>query len=243
MQPSSHIEERQKRGIIVGSYLRNKTWNDVEDFMQHLSDVKSDFKPFNYVQLEMSKTTGKYSIYYLNNNNSKIYSKLNQNESKRFIFALSNSNASEPFNKIKAGRENFEKIIDNYAQHNNKKLLVEEILHRILLNKTQYFPDDTLKSYMNVEDDIDVKGISQINANYGNYWKNAFSRTSTIILVDDYDNVEYYEYNMTKLENNDAYKMNNFSFRLKPLYKNKSFKIDIFLELLYFNIFLIFKSF
>ncbi|RNA36406.1 transport and Golgi organization 2-like protein, partial [Brachionus plicatilis] len=213
MQPSSHIQERQKRGIIVGSYLRNSSWNDVEEFLQYLSNVKSDFKPFNYVQLEMSKTSGKYSIYYLNNNNSKIYTKLNQDESSRFIFALSNSNASEPFNKVKEGKVDFEKAIDKYSQHNNKQLLVNEILNSILLNKTEHFPDNVLKQYMNVKDDTYVKGISQINANYGNYWKNSFSRTSTIILVDDDDNVEYYEYNLTKIEN----KITDFSLYIKEL--------------------------
>jgi hypothetical protein len=51
-----------------------------------------------------------------------------------------------------------------------------------------------------------------------------------VILVDYYDNVDYYELNLTdwkngELANNQQWQLNHFKFKLKPLYKrSKPFK-------------------
>ena len=70
-----------------------------------------------------------------------------------------------------------------------------------------------------------VRGLSRIKADYNTYWTNAYSRTSTLILVDYDDNVEYYEYNLTdwsrlNLSDLDSqeWQMNSFKFKLKPFY-------------------------
>lgn len=237
MQPSTNITEVQGRGVIVGSYLQNSSWISVKDFMQHLSDTKHQYKPFNYVQLAMSPYDGSYSLYYVNNNKTKPYQKLNPDDKNTFIFGLSNSDSVEPFNKVITGKQKFKDILNDFALNNDKQNLIDRIIQDVLQDTNPNFPDELLKAYMRVDIDDVVKGVSQINADYSSYWKNAHSRTSTLILVDYDDNVEYYEYNLSSLTSlnakkvvNKSWQMNSFSFKLNPLYKrfeteNSSFKM------------------
>lgn len=244
MQQSTNITEKYGRGIIIGSYLQNSSWNSVENFMQNLADTKKDFKPFNYVQAEMSPITGRYSLYYLNNNDTNSYSKLNTDDENMFVFALSNSNANDPFNKVKNGKEKFNQIINDYSQHLDKQRMVDEIINNILQDEAPNFPDERLASYMNEKDEQVIKGVSQINADYTTYWRNSHSRTSTLILVDYDDNVEYYEYNLTEWQSlsprkiaSKRWEMNSFKFKLNPLYlKNdsRSMHLSNFVFLTYF---------
>jgi hypothetical protein len=119
-------------------------------------------------------------------------------------------------------------MIDEYDINGNKERLIASIIHELLQSEKQNYPDENLKKLMKQNDEDIVKGVSQINANYSKYWINAFSRTSTLILVDYDDNVEYYEYNLTNwkpVENtitSKEWKMNHFKFRLNTKYKNNS---------------------
>ena len=225
---SGSSSSKYGRGIIAPIGLQNSSWPSAESYLQHIFDIKSDFGPFNYVYLDMSAKTGAYSIYYLNNRNSNFVQKLNPNENDRFIVSLSNSDINRPFQKINKGKEVFETIIDNYTIDRNKEKLVNSIIKDLLQSEEQYYPDETLGEFMNENDEQVVRGVSQINADYSTYWKNAYSRTSTLILVDYDDNVEYYEFNLTSWEtvnkkiNSKEWKMNDFKFKLKPLYSKNS---------------------
>lgn len=216
------------RGVVVGSYIQNSSWPNVEAYMQYLTDHKFDYKPFNFVELEMSKENGRYDMYYVNNNDTKQYVKLNPNNIDRFIFGVSNSDPDRPFNKVNAGKNIFENLINDYAANSNKEKLVESLVKDLLQNTERHMPDKNLAEFMNLVDDKYkeiVSGVSQINSNYSLYWKNGNTRTSTIILVDYDDNVEYYEYNLTDWTANlqtVKWEMNSFNFKLKPLYKNSS---------------------
>jgi hypothetical protein len=86
---------------------------------------------------------------------------------------------------------------------------------------------------MNRTDESMIRGVSRIKADYSSFWPNAFSRTSTLILVDYDDNVEYYEFNLTNWTSRsdqstvkkiqwEQWRMNQFKFRLKPNYKQFS---------------------
>jgi uncharacterized protein with NRDE domain len=216
------------RGVVVGTYIQNSTWPNVETYMQYLTEHKMDYKPFNFVQFEMSKETGRYSMYYLNNNDTKNYVKLNPNDVDKFIFGVSNSDPDRPFNKVGAGNKIFENLINDYATNSNKENFVDSLVKKLLQNTEKHYPDKNLAEFMNLVDDKYkdiVSGVSQINSNYSLYWKNGNTRTSTIILVDYDDNVEYYEYNLTDWTANletVKWEMNSFKFKLKPLYKNSS---------------------
>lgn len=228
MESKSNGQGSKSRGIIAPMGLQNSSWSDAQEYLDYLAKTRHDFKPFNYIYTDMSKDTGAYSIYYLNNNKSEPVAKLNENEVETFLFSLSNSDLERPFRKVSTGKEKFQTIIDEYALNGNKQKLLDAIIFDLLQNNEPNYPDPILKSFMNTNDESAVKGVSQINANYTSYWRNAFSRTSTVILVDYDDNVEYYEYNLTSFNrdlnqiDSREWQMNNFTFKLRPLYKNSS---------------------
>ena len=82
-------------------------------------------------------------------------------------------------------------------------------------------PDPILTSFMNVKNESLVEGVSRLNANYTTFWTNASTRTSSLILVDYNNNVEYYEYNMSSIGN---WNMNKLEFKIQTL-KNMSNQI------------------
>ena len=207
-------KQAKPRGAIVSSYLQNSSWLSIESFLHELSGKKMLYNPFNYVALEMDRETGDYSLFYLNNNNSKSFQKMNRN-SERFIFGLSNSDPKRPFKKIVYGKQNFKQIIDVYGENEDKEQLLNSLL-KLLQNTSSNMPDYNLASFMGFKDDSIIEGVSRLKANYSQYWKNAHTRTSTIILIDYENNVEYYEYNLT-LNSSNNWEMNSFKFKLKPL--------------------------
>ena len=257
MSQGPYPTDTKPRGIIVGDYLQDSSWPSVETFMQKLSDEKHLYKPFNYVQVEMSNITGEYSLYYVNNNSTSTYEKMNKN-SRRFIFSISNSDPERPFKKVVNGEKVFIDIIDRYSLTNNKEHFIDSMI-ALLQNKSSNMPDEILAQFMrknltNPRDESVVDGVSKIKANYTGYWANGFTRTSTLILVDYDDNVEYYEYNLTKTSRNDTtenWQMNSFNFQLKPFYTSyttdpsytgsRHILLFLYLSTLFFLIFTIFS--
>ncbi len=231
MTGRSHTKsaKTKPRGVIVGDYLQNSSWPSVESFMQQLSDEKNLYKPFNYVQAEMTSTTGDYNLFYVNNNSTLNYKKLNQNTTQKFIFGISNSDPERPFQKVVNGEKKFNEIIDNYGQGLlDKKSFIQSLID-LLQNTTSNMPDDTLAAFMGKTEASEVgivEGVSRIKANYSSFWRNGFTRTSSLILVDYENRVEYFEYNLTLgsglINGIDDWKMNSFEFKLKPSYLNNS---------------------
>jgi uncharacterized protein with NRDE domain len=217
-------------GKIIGEYLRDSSWPSVESFMSNLTSRKSTYRPFNYLQAAMSPTTGNYSLFYLNNNDTNSYVKLNENEKDTFYFSISNSDPKRPFKKVIEGKELMKNIVREFETSSNKTRLVDRLLHELIQNTTENFPDPNLAAFMNMKDQPDnVRGVSKINADYGSFWENAHTRTSTVILVDHNNNVEYYELNLTSWQNdtnfsirNKEWVLNSFAFKLKPTYLKTS---------------------
>jgi hypothetical protein len=228
MDSSEKPPVKYSRGIIAPMGLQNSSWSTTESYLQHIFDTKLDYGPFNYLYLDMSAKTGDYSAYYFNNNNSESLQRLNQDEKEKFVFAVSNSDPNKPFKKVEIGKQMFQDTIDDFSVHRNEEDLVSSIIYGLLQNEKENYPDETLRMFMESNDDEVVKGVSKINAEYSKYWKNAYSRTSTLILVDYDDNVHYYEYYLTSWKvlnstiSSKEWKMNKFNFELKPLYRNSA---------------------
>lgn len=215
------------RGIIASDFLIDSSWPSSEEYMQHLMTTRLDFGPFNYVQVEMSNKTGRYSLYLISNSDDSPYQRVISDEDfGPHYFAISNSDLTRPFNKVVNGNRTFRNLVEAYAEHANKQRLVEGILG-LLQDTTENFPDPTLAEFMRKDpSDMAVRGVSRINGNYFGYWSRAHTRTSTVIMVDYNDNVEYYEYNLTSFMINASgyvepgeWVLNSFKFKLKPLYE------------------------
>lgn len=234
----------KSRGIIASDYLIDSSWPNTESYMKHLMNTRLDFGPFNYIQAEMSNITGRYSLYMITNGDDSPYRRIVSDlDLGPQIFGISNSDVDEPFKKVVIGEKVFQNLIEEYKKTPNKDRLVQGILD-LLQNKTDNYPDETLAKFMQMNiTSSAVRGVSRLNANYYGYWAKAHTRTSTIILVDYNDNVEYYEFNMTSYRFNDSgsvipgeWNMNSFSFKLKPLYYKNSAVITKPGEFMFFTI-------
>lgn len=214
-------------GEIAGSYIQDSSWSSPEAFMANLTANKTFYRPFNYVQLAMSKETGQYDLFYVNNNDTESYKKMNPNDRDRFFFSLSNSDPDRAFRKVGLGEKLMSKLVYVYGKgERNKQKLVDSLLYELLQNTTENFPDPNLAAFTKADDQT-IRGVSRVNADYGGFWKNAHTRTSTVILVDKYDNVEYHELNLTSWTTGPDNKiadqkwvLNSFKFKLRPSYRS-----------------------
>lgn len=221
------------RGIVASDFLIDSSWQNTDHYMKHLMTTRYDFGPFNYVQTEMSNETGRYSLYLISNGNNSTYTQIisDKNLGPNY-FAISNSDYERPFSKVKNGNATFKALLEEYEKTLDKAKLVDGII-ALLQSTTENYPDLTLAEFMKKDpQDPAVHGVSRLNANYYGYWAKGHTRTSTLILVDYQDNVEYYEYNLTNYRINqsgsvdpDDWAMNSFKFKLKPLYKNSGVRL------------------
>lgn len=218
--------DNRGRGIIVPNYVhRNAMDYEATNYLDDFEKIKFNYKGTNLVLLEMSKHTGNYSIYYMNNTSAEPYRKLNPDDNSRFVFAVSNSEPEKPFRKVVEGKIMFEKFIDEYSRSLNKEQLIDSMMSSLLHNKTAFYPDENLASSMGLNDageyrDL-ISNVSAIKADYLISWPGARTRTSTLILVDNQDNVEYYELNLTLTKNlEEIWAFTNLSFKLNPMYKS-----------------------
>uniref|UniRef100_A0A2C9KMZ9 Uncharacterized protein n=1 Tax=Biomphalaria glabrata TaxID=6526 RepID=A0A2C9KMZ9_BIOGL len=108
------------------------------------------------------------------------------------FFGVSNSPLEFPLQKVVQGKQKFGQIVSKYPKVSTKDLLLENLL-QLMSDKTQLLPDPVLeKAGTSVGYSPDRIGQqSAINvispqARYG-------TRTSTIILVDGANNVDYVE--------------------------------------------------
>ena len=184
------------RGIVVSASIMNSSWPNTEAYMKYLEANRDFFKSYNYVQAEMSPTTGNYDMYYFNNVQGKPHVKLNPNQNQPFIFGISNSNPEQQFNKAVMGQQKMKEFIDRFAEVSDKIALKNSLLE-LLQNTTDNYPDPNLEEFLGVKIPLVVRGISRVKADYGVAISRTYSRTSTIILIDYDDNVEYFEYNMS----------------------------------------------
>ena len=222
-------KEKKGRGEIVSNYMLENSINFItENFLEDLSEAKHSYKKFNLILLEMSEISGNYSAFYLNNaNESQSYKKLNNNEAESFIFSISNSDIHSPFRKAIEGKKQLSKLIKEFENLMlNKQEFIDKLFNDILFNNTPLYPDEILaksinnNSSNNNENKDLLESISSIKSNYLNYWPDARTRTSTLVLVDYNNHVNYYEFNLSSIHP-EVWSSRNQTFKIKP-YSNKS---------------------
>jgi uncharacterized protein with NRDE domain len=214
------------RGNIVGEYLKRN--HKTKRFLSDLEIRKSNYKGFNLMLFEMSEKTGNYKAYYYNNEikNDFYNNSININDNtQRRVFSISNNNFNEKFMKEIEGVKVLEQLLYEYGNKTlSKQVFINKLFNNILFNTKKHYPDDNLAKFLNIDNKNEkntknLKRMSSINAQYGDWWVGAQTRTSTLILV-DYDNrVEYIEFNLTSPR---VWSSRNETFNLNTLKKKSN---------------------
>lgn len=168
-------EDLLGRGPISLNFIR--TDESIEVHNRKLCDICTSYNSFNFLSVEIKSNQTK--SFFTSNTEPQSVTQLEEN----FIGV---SNSTKPFKKVISGREEFEKIIN---EHKDRESLIDELM-KLLKCEKKYYPDEELKRRRG---EIDAEHFSSIfvrlNGLYG-------TRTHTIILIDDANNIEYIEETM-----------------------------------------------
>lgn len=170
------------RGPIVTNWIT--TDDSIIKSNEELGSACQEFSSFNFLSVEIKGDDIK--SYYVCNTPQKMH------EVSLGYTGLGNSPIAKPFNKVEAGTAEFQKVLDSHKQSSKEKLIEE--LMKILKSKTKHYPDaelllrrqETAERFSSIHVEMPEEG-------YG-------TRTRTIILVDESDNIDYIEETMTSLD-------------------------------------------
>ncbi|OXU24211.1 hypothetical protein TSAR_016550 [Trichomalopsis sarcophagae] len=170
--------EGKGRGFLVRDYLTS-TKSTIE-FAKNLHKVNQEtqlYNPYNLVMVELKNS----DVYYLS-------SELNHQEPtilNQTILGCGNSGMEKPYKKVVSGKNKFEKIVNN-ASTAQKNDLIENLL-QLLKHEEKYLPDDELqKRSPNAFNELSSIFVRHKKENYG-------TRTHSIVLVDDLNNLTFVE--------------------------------------------------
>lgn len=181
----NEVHGRLGRGPIVSSWIKGD--ETLEVYNDKLVDLCQEFSSFNFLSVEI-KQSDKIKTFYVCNT-PKVALKLSTGYA-----GVGNSPLDAPFKKVEAGTEEFKEILESHKECSKAELI--ESLLSVLKDKTKYFPDEELTSrkqeqaeaFSSIHVDLSVVG-------YG-------TRTRTVILVDDDNNIDYIEETMTSEDPN-----------------------------------------
>ncbi|KAK2710892.1 transport and Golgi organization 2 homolog [Artemia franciscana] len=166
------------RGFIISDFLK---WNgSPESFLMQLNEEKDSYQPFHLVTISLSKNEEKVHHYC----NTPDYQ---PQELKSEIIGVGNHLPNKSWKKVEAGKAALDDVIlKNYP----KELLVEKLFEVVSSNE-RHFPDHELESQGLLVEESILQGISSIfvkldNIQYG-------TRTQTVILIDENDEVTFVE--------------------------------------------------
>jgi uncharacterized protein with NRDE domain len=170
------------RGPIVTNWIKSE--DSIENWNQELGGSCQEFSSFNFLSVEIKADDIK--CHYVCNTPQ------TSNKVPLGFSGLGNSPMSLPFKKVDAGTEEFRRVLESHKDSSKDKL-VEELM-KILKCTTKHFPDEELtKRRLETAVHFSSIHVELPNESYG-------TRTRTIILVDDSDNVDYIEETMTSLD-------------------------------------------
>lgn len=176
------IKGKRGRGPIVTNFIKND--DSIEQYNEKLSKISHDFSSFNFLSVEMN--SDEIKTFYISN-----APKSSQLLPLGFI-GMGNSPLFMPFKKVEAGTEQFRNLLSCHKDSTKDELI--EALMELLKSTTKHFPDaelstrrnETAEAFSSIYVDLREEG-------YG-------TRTRTVILIDNKNNVDYIEETM-KTEN------------------------------------------
>lgn len=184
---TNHSHPRKSRGAIVADFVTDKDVS-IKEYNDSLNKDHDIYSSFNFVSIQL-KNKNQNSIFY-QSNSPRHTIELSDAETEGF-FGFGNSPYEIPLKKVSHGLNLFK---DTFHKHSNesKESLVASLME-LLKDKKKCYPDAELKSHCPVW----AKYLSSINVrapdDYG-------TRTRTVILVDQNNQVDYYEETMEGID-------------------------------------------
>lgn len=174
-----HKEGKQGRGPIVTNYIAGN--KSIESYNEKLSESSQEFSSFNFLSVEINSNDIK--THYVSNT-----PKITESLPSGFC-GLGNSPMTKPFQKVQTGTEEFKDVLKTHKNCSKDDLI--NALMNVLKSETKHLPDHEL-FLRRSESAIHFSSIFvQIpDVSYG-------TRTRTIILVDEDENIDYIEETMT----------------------------------------------
>lgn len=183
----------------------------VHDSVQHLQAHTDDFGGFSLVNFDFSKDPVEMAYVTNRENQStielkpgEIYGKYRNNITVAIVcnllyLGLSNSLLTNPWPKVKLGKEIFERIIQQ--EDVNQKDLIDALFGLLSMSKPMNNDKDIQQIFDDLKERISIP-LFNFPGNLGIQEPAYATRTSTIVLIDHDDNVTFIErlwYNETDL--------------------------------------------
>uniref|UniRef100_U5ETR2 Putative transport and golgi organization 2 n=1 Tax=Corethrella appendiculata TaxID=1370023 RepID=U5ETR2_9DIPT len=187
------------RGPIVADYVKGNTSNS--NYSKKLLE-NDNFSSFNFVTVELDVLNDSATILHTSNvpNNTQ---KCEQSKALGF----GNSPYTTPLEKVKAGTEKFQNIIDNKENFKDKITLIEKLLS-LLQEREKHWPDNELqKRAPNWGENLSSIYVKMPEAGYG-------SRTRTVILVDENNKIDFIEETMNTFDPNEKWERIHLNHQL-----------------------------
>lgn len=169
-------EDLKGRGPIAIEFV--ETNDDIEVYNKKLCDICTEYNSFNFLSVEIKSNDIKT---YFTSNSTQNYEELMSGTYAGF----SNSPVNSPLQKVVVGREKFNEIIQQHKEDKDKESLIEALIELLKWDKKHYPDNELLKRRGS-----NAKDFSSIHVRFNLLYG---TRTRTIILIDQNNNVEYIE--------------------------------------------------
>lgn len=184
----NEVHGKLGRGPIVTNWIKGDETIDV--YNKKLVDLSDQFSSFNFLSVEINQSDDIQTFYV--SNTPEAIKKVTAG-----YLGVGNSPMTAPFKKVEAGTEEFKEILENHKECSREELI--NSLLSVLKNKTKHFPDDELTSRKH----DDAEALSSIHVDLSAFGYG--TRTRTVILVDNDNNIDYVEETMTTEDPNGAW--------------------------------------
>jgi len=179
------------RGFLVNDFLTGEATG--LQYAKSLQEKAHLYNPFNFVSVELKTSTGTPTMTYYSSESDvaePIQFEIAGNDE---VFAVGNSVYNHPFLKVEAGKREMEEAVRKHARTEQEQELINDLL-KILKCRTKYYPDPQIYKQAPTYCESRLQHLSSrfvwIPAvDYG-------SRTHTIILIDDQNNVKFLEWTL-----------------------------------------------
>lgn len=181
------LKDPESRGMIVSDFVSGDL--STEEYNKRILAEAAKYNAFNFVSIEIKKSSPSSSIMLSSNapNDLKTFAE-------KQCYGFGNSPGESPFQKVIAGRNRFEQILEEYhktSQENEQSQndLVKKCFD-LLKDEQKHWPDAELAGRApNWGNYLSAINVKIPEAGYG-------SRTHSIIIIDAEDKMHFYEETM-----------------------------------------------